>query len=329
MGMNSGFKTTDGLMRHLRKNGIAISGSAEKRQLINTGYYHGYKGYRFYNTASQRLPFQTYCEIYATIQYDSALKNLFYGKVMFIETAIKNIALERIMLNARSEKISDILDRVVSSYTNSPPTLDEKLKNKLQLNKLNLQKSIHSSLANAYYKRNPKIVHFYNNGYSEVPIWALFEILTMGDFGFLLSCLTYDVRDDISNALGIDTSCDTDRSLVFRYIYLLKDLRNAIAHNAVIFDTRFRAFDLPKGMRQFLKLKVRLPYVNFSTIGDYVILICFFLKQLGVSKTEIKAFIREFEKTTSDYKKSVNMCISDKVIHSDLSSRMNQLKNYI
>lgn len=233
------------------------------------------------------------------------------------------------MLNARSEKISDILDRVVSSYTNSPPTLDEKLKNKLQLNKLNLQKSIHSSLANAYYKRNPKIVHFYNNGYSEVPIWALFEILTMGDFGFLLSCLTYDVRDDISNALGIDTSCDTDRSLVFRYIYLLKDLRNAIAHNAVIFDTRFRAFDLPKGMRQFLKLKVRLPYVNFSTIGDYVILICFFLKQLGVSKTEIKAFIREFEKTTSDYKKSVNMCISDKVIHSDLSSRMNQLKNYI
>ena len=47
-GILMGYKTTDGLMRHLRDNGIAISGSAQKRQLINTGYYHGYKGYRFF-----------------------------------------------------------------------------------------------------------------------------------------------------------------------------------------------------------------------------------------------------------------------------------------
>jgi hypothetical protein len=40
------YKTTDGLMRHLRENGIAISGSTQKRLLINTGYFHGYKGYR-------------------------------------------------------------------------------------------------------------------------------------------------------------------------------------------------------------------------------------------------------------------------------------------
>ena len=39
-----GYKTTDGLLRHLRDSGIAISGSKQKRQLINTGYFHGYKG---------------------------------------------------------------------------------------------------------------------------------------------------------------------------------------------------------------------------------------------------------------------------------------------
>ena len=42
------YRTTDGLMRHLRENGIAISGGTQKRQLINTGYFHGYKGYRFF-----------------------------------------------------------------------------------------------------------------------------------------------------------------------------------------------------------------------------------------------------------------------------------------
>ena len=46
------YKTTDGLMRHLRDNGISISGSKEKRQLINTGYFHGYKGYRFFKNAT-------------------------------------------------------------------------------------------------------------------------------------------------------------------------------------------------------------------------------------------------------------------------------------
>ena len=62
-----GFKTTDGLMRHLRNNGISISGSVQKRLLVNTGYYHGYKGYRFFKTSRTRLPFSTYDEIYATI----------------------------------------------------------------------------------------------------------------------------------------------------------------------------------------------------------------------------------------------------------------------
>lgn len=35
------FKSTDALMRHLRNNGIAISGASQKQQLINTGYFHG------------------------------------------------------------------------------------------------------------------------------------------------------------------------------------------------------------------------------------------------------------------------------------------------
>ena len=107
------FKTTDGLMRHLRDNGISISGSHQKRLLINTGYFHGYKGYRFFNTSATRLPFTTYEEIYATIQYDSALKSLLYGKMMFIETAVKNVALEAILENANSENLQVIYDKVL------------------------------------------------------------------------------------------------------------------------------------------------------------------------------------------------------------------------
>lgn len=323
------YKNTDGLMRHLRSNGIAIAGSTQKRQLVNTGYYHGYKGYRFFKTAQNKLPFVSFDEVYATIQYDSALKVLLYGKMMFIETALKNVALERILVKANSENISDMCEKVVSSYKNAPATYTLEQKKKLQQNKLNLQNSIQASLARAYNKNNPKITHFYNNGYAEVPIWALFEIMTMGDFGYLLSCLTYDVRDDISKKLGLNVSCDTYRELIYKYVYTLKDLRNAIAHNSVVFDTRFRNIDPTRPMKQCLKLDIGLSYVNFGTIGDYIILMCYYLKLLRVSKTEIKAFTREFEHITGIYRRSVSPAVAAKVIHPDLAARMSILKNFI
>lgn len=185
---NTDYKSTNALMEHLRHNGIAISGDSQKQQLINTGYFHGYKGYRFFMSSSKQLPFTSYNEIYATIQYDTKLKSLLYAKMMFIETALKNIALNTIMTEIDSNSIYDMYDKVVSSYKNAPVNTPNDIKKKYQNNKLNLQGSIQNSIAAAYRKNNPKITHFYNNiNYNEVPLWAIFEILTMGDFGCPLS----------------------------------------------------------------------------------------------------------------------------------------------
>ena len=71
------------------------------------------------------------------------------------------------------------------------------------------------------------------------------------------------------------------------------------------------------------------PYINFKTIGDYIILICYYLKLLKVSKTEIKAFIREFEKITKEYEEQVNSDVTTITVHPDLFSRMTILKNSI
>lgn len=65
----------------------------------------------------------------------------------------------------------------------------------------------------------------------------------MGDFGYLLSCLTIDMREKVSRAIGINLSNDTYRELLYKYVYALKYLRNAIAHNYVVYDTRFKKMD--------------------------------------------------------------------------------------
>ena len=151
----------------------------------------------------------------------------------------------------------------------------------------------------------------------------------MGNLGYLLSCLTYDVREDISRRIGLNLASDTGRELLYKYIYTLKDLRNAIAHNAVVFDTRFRNIEPTPAMKQCLKNDIGVAYMNFKTIGDYIILICYYLKLLHMPKIEIKAFIREFEKITDDYRASVNPTVASIVIHPDLPERMEILKKFI
>ena len=87
--------------------------------------------------------------------------------------------------------------------------------------------------------------------------------------------------------------------------------------------------------------KSALPICNYSQIlyqfltftqnlkRSHIILICYYLKLLKVSKTEIKSFIREFEKITREYESSVNPNVSAISIHPDLFSRLNILKNSI
>lgn len=250
---------------------------------------------------------------------------------MFIETAVKNIALNRIMIDSNSESIQKMLNNVVMSYNNLPATSNEAQKKKAQHNKLRLENSIHSSISRAYDKDNPQITHFYNNSnHNGVPLWALFEIITLGDFANLLSHLTFDTRDHITSDLGIQAAAiDTNRELIYRYLYMLKDLRNAVAHNAVVFDTRFRTSDPSRAMTENLKNAFCLPYVNFKTIGDYLILICYYLELLKVSKTEIKSFIRDFEKNTNNYCRAVDSRVSRVVVHPDLTARLQMLKNSI
>lgn len=250
---------------------------------------------------------------------------------MFVETAVKNIAVEAILANAKSESLQTMYDCVVSGFHNSPSGASSDKKRKLQQAKLNLQNSIQSSIAKECRRGNPKITHFYDNAnHVGVPVWALFETMTMGDFGFLLSCLTYAVRDDISRRISLNLVCDTDRQLVYKYIYMLKDLRNAIAHNAVVFDTHFRSVDPNRAVKQCLQQEIGLSYVNFKAIGDYIILLCYYyLKILHVPKIEIGAFLREFEKITTNYIRSVNPAVAAIVIHRDLSARMTALKMYI
>lgn len=322
------FKTVNGLMKHLRDTGININGSKEKRQLINSGYFHGYKGYRFLGTSNNRIPYTEYKDINATIEYDSQLKAAIYGRMMYIETALKNVALNCVMDMAKSERVQDVYDRLFSSYNNSPQNLSHKDKQEIQRNKLSIVSSITKEIFNAYKNNNPKITHYINSG-RDIPLWAVFEILMMGDFGHFLAGLNFTTRDALDKELGINVAFDTNRNFVFKFIYVLKDLRNAVAHNGVVFDARFRNYTLSGSAIRYLSKEIGLPYLNFKTLGDYVVMMVFIMKLLGVTKTDCRAFVRDIEKIIDEYESRVDSVVFAKVVHPDTRSRLVTLKNYI
>jgi abortive infection bacteriophage resistance protein len=322
--MTKNFKKIDGLMKHLRNSGINIKGSYQKRQLVNYGYYHGYKGYRFFSTPTRKIPFTDFKQIIAVIKYDNNIKALCYPHLMFIETALKNITLDIVLQEAKSNLLNDIFDRLMPGYHNAPSR-----KKDVQRAKLQLHSSIRYSLFRKYNKNNI-ITHFYNSSkYSDVPIWAVFEILTLGDFGFFVSCLNKTTREKISRYMKLDLSGDTNRTLVQDIIFVIKDFRNAVAHNDIVFDTRFNRTEIARPLEVCLTHEVGVTYVNFESIIDYLILVCYILKKIKVPKREIQGLISAYQKGLDDLQKEINSNIYHMIVHTDTGRKINDLRNFI
>lgn len=317
-------KSIDGLMRYLRdQKGISIKGSLQKRKLRNLGYYHGYKGYRYIREPQKYLVFSDFDEILALNNFDMRLKALFYPHVMFIETAIKNYVLETIIRDANSNSFNEIYNDLLTVHR-------EKKNNKeLIKSRLELRNKIHRALSNDYGNSNQIVSHFYDRDES-VPIWGIFERLCLGDFAKFVSTLNSIERKKISNSIGLNPACDTDYTLTHTIIYVIKDLRNAIAHNDVIFDTRFRQSNIKNTVPQCLMRSTKVKNITFTSIIDYVVLICYLLKILKVQKTEINRLILDFEIAISSLKSQIgDKEYFPKIVFVDNDMKINALKEYI
>lgn len=324
------YSTIDELVNHLTKSGIEVNSETQKQQLINNGYYHGYKGYRFFKRSQNRINFSNYSEVNALIEYDSCLKTLFYSKLMFIETALKSVAIDVILQEANSSRIDIVFNSLIESYRNAPQGANEDKKRKCQQRKLSLQNTIQSNIFKAYKNQNPKITHFYNNlQYNDIPLWAIFEILMLGDFGFFISCLDFNTRKKLSTKLKYDVSGDTNREVIYKFIYILKDLRNAVAHNDVIHDTRFKKTDITAPIKVCLQHEIGLPYVNFKSIIDYIILVSYILIKLEVPKNDIEDFITQFENALINLSTSINSTIYSTIVHPDTTLKISKLRSFI
>ena len=230
-------KSINALMAYMRdEKGLNISGSSDKKKLRYMGYFHGYKGYRFHNNPANTYAFNSFDEVQAIYDFDMAIKTMFYPEIMFLETAFKNYVLEVILEEAKSKRFADIYAKLLTDYKAYPIGSNDYKK---AINKrMNLRNKVYSLISRDYGKRF--IVNHYYDKDQPLPIWAIFELISLGEFGTFVDCLDQNTRKKVSKSVGIKVAYDRDGKLLPLIVYALKDLRNAVAHNNTIFDARFK-----------------------------------------------------------------------------------------
>lgn len=333
-------KTTDALMRYLRdEKGINIGGSLQKRKLMNIGYYHGYKGYRYINKASNVIPYTSFDELLAIYEFDAQVKALFYPFVMQIETALKNYVLETVVRSVNSDSFIDVYGSLLDNYkmfsttgksypsTQKRKEAEDRYKRELK-RRLDLRNRIYKVQTDAFSNGN-KIAEHYLNKDVNLPIWAIFELLSLGEFGHFVSCLNFSCRQSISAKIGVRKSDDINAMMPQRLIYATKDLRNAIAHNDVIFDTRFRTSNIDKQVCHAISNATGVSGLTFETITDYLVLVVYQLSLLRMSKNDMKRLISSFVESTEKLRKAIPISVYNQIIRTDNNTKIAALRKFI
>lgn len=215
------------------------------------------------------------------------------------------------------------------SYTDDKKR--EKAENtfKQNLNKrLSLRARVYKIQADSYNNGN-KIANHYLSKDISIPIWGIFELLSLGEFGHFVSCLNKTCRCEISKNLSIRQTDDSNAMIPQRLIYATKDLRNSIAHNDVVFDARFRSGRIDKQLRNAISNATGVRNLNFDTITDYIVLIIYQLKLLGVSKTEMKRLLSDFTDSVERLRQNIPINVFNQIIYTDKRQKINKLKNFI
>lgn len=159
-----------------------------------------------------------------------------------------------------------------------------------------------------------------------MPIWAYFELFTMGDFGIFYECMDMRVKEDICKSLGLPPSAASSLSNV---IWMLKDLRNAIAHDKPVFDLRFQTTGIGKYVRHLVESNFKVRGVSFASMTDYVLLMVLLMKSVGVRKSECHRFLRSYKAVVDAGAKELPANIGIRIVGVDADNKLVAAKRFV
>lgn len=171
--------------------------------------------------------------------------------------------------------------------------------------------------------------HFYNRG-EDAPLWVVFEILYLSDLASFFECLNESVREHIMVQLSMfDISIDTNRNLLSSMLYTIKSLRNSVAHNNIIFDTRFKDRKISPVLKKWVEKETGIQNITLYSLVDYIIIVCCLLKRVDFSSTRAKQLIYTYKNQNQLLQNSVAPAIFSQIIQQNVTQKIVALENYL
>ena len=167
--------------------------------------------------SSKRLPINDFSQIASLHAMDMQIKTLFYPYIMTIETALKNYTLEAVLSYAKSEDFDDIYKNCLAAYRGYHPNTGDYKKS--WANRLRLRQTVDGLIFREQDKK-PFFKHFRDRGRT-IPIWAIFEAMTLGEFGNFYACLDRPIKSAIVADLGMPAQFDSE-ALLLSIIFSLR-----------------------------------------------------------------------------------------------------------
>jgi hypothetical protein len=143
--------------------------------------------------------------------------------------------------------------------------------------------------------------------------------------GLLSGCLRFRRPDKPEYVLKLYYSnTDQNGRLIETMVYFLTDLRNAVAHNSVVFDCRFMKSNPPKRIKRFVKEETEIE-AEFKSFDDFIALTVGLLIKLEYSKTEVKRLIRSYVDNAEKLRAKVPIEIYNKILGTETKKKTSTL----
>lgn len=207
------------------------------------------------------------------------------------------------------------------------------IRQKLQSKRLRLRNSVYSKLSTRYHDEegsdNQMVRHFYNRG-EDALLWVVFEILYLSDLASFFECLNESVREHIMTQLSMfDVSIDTNRNLLSSMLYTIKSLRNSVAHNNIIFDTRFKDRKINPILKKWVEKETGIQNITLYSLIDYIIIVCCLLKRVDFSSIRAKQLVYAFKSQNQFLQNSVAPTIYAQIIQQNVTQKITVLEAYL
>lgn len=126
-----------------------------------------------------------------------------------------------------------------------------------------------------------------------------------------------------------NSAIDTDCTLLSSMLYTIKSLRNSVAHNNIIFDTRFKDRKISSILKKWIEKETNIQNITLYSLIDYIIIVCCLLKRVDFNAARAIQLVSAYRDESRHLQSLVAPEIYTKIMQQNVTQKIVLLEEYL